>query len=255
MCLLLIALRSNPSYKLVITGNRDEYYDRPTAQARFWKDAPELLAGRDLRAGGTWFGVTGQGRIAALTNYRDPASVKCHTPSRGELVSNFLLSREHPAEYLDRLIQQADQYNGFNLIVGKRDDLYWYSNMGGTRTKLAPGIYGLSNHLLDTPWPKVVSCKKALSELLSEGKNISPQDLFSILSNRSVPANETLPDTGIGIEWERILSSPFISSPTYGTRSSTALLITANDQVTFTEKNYDPGLAPSTTQYEFQIKA
>jgi len=254
MCLLLIALTSNPSQKLVIAGNRDEYYDRPTAQARFWENAPELLAGMDLRAGGTWFGVTRQGRIAALTDYRDPASVQCHAPSRGELVSNFLLSQEPPAEYLDRLTQEADPYNGFNLIVGKADELYWYSNKGGTRTKLTPGIYGLSNHLLDTPWPKVVSCKKAFSNLLSGGKDVSPEDVLSILSDRSVPPDETLPDTGIGIEWEKILAPAFIASPTYGTRSSTVLLITANDQVTFIEKSYAPGSVLSTTRHKFQIK-
>ena len=255
MCLLLIALTSNPSQKLVIAGNRDEYYDRPTAQARFWEEAPELLAGRDLRAGGTWFGVTRQGRVAALTDYRDPASVQCHAPSRGELVSNFLLSREHPADYLDRLTQKPDLYNGFNLIVGKADELYWHSNRGGPPEKMAPGIYGLSNHLLDTPWPKVVRCKKSFSELLSAEKNISPEDMISILSDRSIPADETLPDTGVGIEWERILAPAFIASPTYGTRSTTVLGVSASNRVTFFEKSYDPGHTPSTARYEFQIKA
>jgi len=254
MCLILIALRSHPSYKLIIAGNRDEYHDRPTARACFWKDAPELLAGKDLRAGGTWFGITKQGRIAALTDYRGPALDKNHAPSRGEIVRNFLLSRLSPVDYLNGLTRKADEYNGFNLIVGEKDDLLWYSNVGNKLKNLTPEIYGLSNHLLDTPWPKVISGKKALSRLISKKESLSPENLFAILSDTSVADDKDLPDTGIDIEWERALSSTFISGPTYGTRSSTVLLITPGDHVTFVERSYGSNAHHSSIiRYEFQI--
>ena len=254
MCLILIAIRSHPSYKLIIAGNRDEYHDRPTAKACFWKEAPELLAGKDLRAGGTWFGITKQGRIAGLTDYRDPALIKSHAPSRGEVVRNFLLSRKRPEDFLNGLAQRAGEYNGFNLIVGERDDYYWYSNTANRRKDLTSGIYGLSNHLLDTPWPKVISGKKALSKLILEKKDLFPEDFFTILSDTSIAKDKDLPHTGIDLEWERTLSSTFITSPEYGTRSSTVLMITPDDHAIFVEKSY--GITAehaSETRYEFKI--
>jgi len=254
MCLILIALRSHPTYKLIIAGNRDEYHDRPTAQAAFWEDTPGLLAGKDLRAGGTWFGITKQGRIAAVTNYRDPALIRSHSPSRGKLVCSFLLSRQGPTDYLERLTQEAGKYNGFNLIIGDKDDLYWYSNIGSGPHKLTPNIYGLSNHLLDTPWPKLTRAKNAFLKLLSEQTDPLAEDIFAILFDKSKADDESLPDTGIGTEWERLLSSIFISSPTYGTRSSTLLLVDRYDRVTFIERSFD--VDPShavTTKYEFPV--
>jgi uncharacterized protein with NRDE domain len=238
MCLLLLAIKSHPVYKLVIAANRDEYYDRPTAPASFWDDPPDLLAGRDMRAGGTWFGITKKGRIAAITNYRDPASLKSHAPSRGGLVSDFLTGKEKPEEYLARLDLKAGDYNGFNLIVGTKDQLYWYSNRGNGTQRLVPGIYGVSNRLLDTPWPKVSRGKAALEQILSEQGVPSPSALWNMLLDRSIPDNDNLPDTGVGLEWERILSSIFIASPNYGTRSSTLLLIDQNDRVTFMERTH-----------------
>lgn len=238
MCLLLLAIKAHPVYKLVIAANRDEYYDRPTAPASFWDHRPDLLAGRDLRAGGTWFGITKKGRIAAVTNYRDPVSLKSHAPSRGELVSDFLTGKETPEEYLAGLNLKAGGYNGFNLIVGTKDQIYWYSNRGNGTLCLVPGIYGVSNHLLDTSWPKVSRGKAALEEALSDQTGPSPESLFDMLFDRSIPGDDSLPDTGVGLEWERILSSIFISSPNYGTRSSTLLLIDQNDHVTFMERTH-----------------
>jgi len=253
---MLIALKSHPAYKLIIAGNRDEFYDWPTAQATFWKEAPDLLAGRDLRAGGTWFGITRQGKIAAVTDYRDPASSKSHAPSRGELVSNFLSGQASPAGYLDELARKTDDYNGFNLIVGEKDQLCWYSNRGGGTRNLSPEIYALSNHLLNTPWPKVTRGKAALRRLLSEPKDPTPEDLFTILVDRSFPDDESLPNTGVELEWERILSPVFISSPTYGTRSSTLLLIDLNDRVEFIERTFNAHPDHTTTiRYEFQIES
>ncbi len=238
MCLLLLAVRSHPVYKLAIAANRDEFYERPTAPAAFWEDAPDILGGRDLRAGGTWFGITRKGRMAAITNYRDPASLKPHAPSRGELVSGFLVGEEDPESYLARLALKAGDYNGFNLIVGESDRLYWYSNRGDGVRHLMPGIYGVSNHILDTPWPKVSRGKTALENILSRKPLPSPEGLMDILLDRSIPGDESLPDTGVGIEWERILSPVFILSPDYGTRSSTILLIDRENHVTFLERTH-----------------
>ena len=238
MCLILLAIKVHPFYKLVIAANRDEYYDRPTAAASFWDDPPDLLAGRDLRAEGTWFGITKEGRIAAVTNYRDPASLKSHAPSRGELVSDFLAGKEKPEKYLAGLDLKSGDYNGFNLIIGAKDHIYWYSNRGIGTHYLLPGIYGVSNRLLDTPWPKVSRGKAALEEILSEKKVPSPSALFDMLLDRSTPDDDSLPDTGVELEWERILSSIFIASSNYGTRSSTILLIDQNDHVTFMERTH-----------------
>ena len=255
MCLLLLALHADPDYKLVIAANRDEYYDRLTLQAAFWQDVPGLLAGRDLRAGGTWLGITTRGRIAAITNYRDPTAIKSHAPSRGNLVSNFLLGRDSPRDYLGRLMQEAHQYNGFNLIIGKIDELYWYSNRGGKARTLSPGIYGLSNSLLNTPWPKVAKGKRAMERVLSAGKGQPHEALFHVLLDRSIPGDKRLPDTGVGLEWERILSPIFIMSPTYGTRSSTVLSIDHTNRVTFIERTFDSDPNHATTvKYAFQIE-
>lgn len=255
MCLILLAFKTDPAYKLILAANRDEYYDRPAAPAAFRKESPHLLAGKDLRAGGTWIGITRDGRIGAITNHRDPASVKKNAPSRGRLVSNFLKGREGPVEYLDKLAREADRYNGFNLIIGEKDQVYWYSNRGDGVKELSPGIHGLSNHLIDTPWPKVVRGKDALARHLSKGENPSPEKLFNILRDRTMAHDDTLPDTGVGLEWERILSPIFILSPAYGTRSSTILFIDLQDHVTFIEKSFDSDPDHvSTRKYEFRIE-
>ena len=256
MCLLLMALNTHATYPLILLANRDEYYERPTASARFWDEAPFVLAGKDLRAGGTWLGITRKGRIAAVTNYRDPASIKQGAPSRGRLVSDFLLGQRGAEEYIEKLDREAVKYNGFNLIIGERGKYYWYSNRDDGVQLLSAGIYGLSNHLLDTPWPKVAKSKAALVHLLSEQKEPSLEKLFLILTDRTTAGDEYLPHTGIGLEWERILSPIFIKSPTYGTRSSTVMLIDADNHVTFVEKTFNADLDhPTTARYEFRIES
>jgi uncharacterized protein with NRDE domain len=250
-----MALKTHPAYKLILLANRDEYYDRQTSPAAFWDEAHFLLAGKDLQGGGTWLGVTRKGRIAAVTNYRDPASVRESAPSRGRLVSNFLLGQQGPLEYLDKVDQEAGKYNGFNLIIGDQGQLFWYSNRGDGVRALSPGIYGLSNYLLDTPWPKVVRGKDALTRLLSGQRAPSLEELFHILADRTIPDDASLPHTGVELEWERILSPIFIVSPTYGTRSSTVLLIDVQDHVTFVEKTFNLDLDhPKTATYEFTIE-
>jgi uncharacterized protein with NRDE domain len=255
MCLILLAIQSHPDYKLVIAANRDEFYDRPTAPAAFWDSEPGLLAGRDLRAGGTWLGITTKGRIAAITNYRDPSSIKSNAPSRGSLVTGFLSGQQTPVDYLEGLKKEAREYNGFNLIVGEKNSLYWYSNRGEGVRSLVAGIYGISNRLLDTPWPKVSRGKKMISTTLHEEKGLSPDALFSMLADRSIPDDKKLPHTGVGLDWERTLSPIFITSPDYGTRSSTLIFIDLNDRVTFIEKTFNASPDHSTTvKHEFRIQ-
>ncbi len=255
MCLIFVAVDAHPEYRIVIAANRDEYYERPSAPACFWPEAPQLFAGRDLRGGGTWFGVSRTGRIAALTNYRDPEAMKAEAPSRGRLVSDFLLGREKPDAYLERVCSNARRYNGFSLLVGQGADLYWCSNRASGVHALDPGIHGLSNHLLDTPWPKVERGKRALGDLLAE-KSFCAEDLFRILLDRTPASDELLPDTGVGPELERMLSPIFIISPGYGTRSSTVLLLDRKGMFTFIEKSFQCGSEnPFSAQCSFMMEA
>ena len=255
MCLILLAVEMHPKYKLVMAANRDEFYDRPSAPAHFWKEAPELLAGRDLKAGGTWQGITRHGRLGMITNYRDPASVKKNAPSRGKLLARFLQGRQTPWDYLEEVQLEGERYNGFNLIVGDQKQLYWYSNRNGHASALAPGLYGLSNHLLDTPWPKVTRGKERMARLLAaREKDFDSDALFRLLEDRHTPSDNSLPSTGVGLEWERTLSPIFISSPTYGTRSSTVLLIDQEDRATFVERTFNAHPKPiSSVKHSFKL--
>jgi uncharacterized protein with NRDE domain len=241
MCLVLVALGSHPEYPLIVAANRDELYDRPTAPAAFWSDAPWVLAGRDLQAGGTWLGIDRRGRFAAVTNYRQGQREAAAPRSRGRLVSDFLMTVTPAQEYLASVIEDAALYRGFNLIAGDARQLYYFSNREGRARILSPGLYGLSNHLLDTAWPKVSSAKQALGALLAVRESELIGGLLSLLSDRGRPADELLPSTGVGLEWERLLSSAFIESTDYGTRSSTVLLVDRGGGVVFVERTYGPG--------------
>jgi len=255
MCLVLLAFKYRPDFKLILAANRDEFYDRPTSPAAFWEEAPLLLAGRDLRAGGTWLGITRDGRFGLLTNYRDPASIKEGAPSRGALIREYLLGHEAPLPYLERLADESHQYNGFNLLIGDHEHLCYYSNRLDRPRELEPGLYGLSNHLLETPWPKVTRAKKLFAPLLSKTEAPGRNRLFRILEDRTPAEDEDLPDTGIGLEWERLLSPIFVASPAYGTRSSAVLLIDREDRVVFTEKSYSSGAEPPMcVEFEFKLE-
>lgn len=238
MCVIFFALNTHPALPLVLIANRDEYYARPTRPAGYWDDLPNVYAGRDLQGGGTWLGVTDSGRFAAVTNYRDP-SAPHGICSRGELAANFLNCDRNPRQYLEEIRGRSTDYSGFNLIVGEtlngRADVHYYSNRGGDPRRLFPGIYGLSNHLLDTPWPKVVKGKAQLGELMRSGKP-SNEDLFDILSDGSLAADEDLPSTGIPYEAEKALSAIFIRTPGYGTRCSTVLQVDHNAKWRFEER-------------------
>jgi uncharacterized protein with NRDE domain len=244
MCLILLAYRTHPAFELIVAANRDEYYERPSSAPCFWEEAPHLLAGRDLQAGGTWLGVTKGGRFGAVTNYRDPASLRKNVPSRGRLVSDFLLGKEDPYSYLEILHKQADRYNGFNLVLGERQEIFWYSNRDGRILRLSPGIYGISNHLLDTPWPKVVRGKEMMERALQKDEPPSPEELFQILGDRTFPPDQMLPSTGVDIDWERILSPLFIRSPVYGTRSSTVLFVGKDRRIILLDRTFGPEHGP-----------
>jgi uncharacterized protein with NRDE domain len=255
MCLIIFAYNVHPSYRLILAANRDEFYERPSSPADFWEDQPQVLAGRDLKEGGTWLGVTKQGRFAAITNYRDPSAFKNNALSRGVLVSRYISGKQNAVNYLEEISPQADQYNGFNLILGEDRDIFIFSNRGG-KQKLKPGIYGLSNHLLNTSWPKVSRGKKLLRAALDKKGSELEEALFALLADRHVPPDHKLPETGIGLEWEWVLSSIFITSPGYGTRSSTILLMGKNNRIKFVEKIFDGNPEPwVTSRFSFIVKA
>ncbi|MCR4441730.1 MAG: NRDE family protein [Peptococcaceae bacterium] len=238
MCLLLIAYQHHPAYSLVIAANRDEFYERPTAAARFWEDCPWILAGRDLEQMGTWLGITRNGRFAAVTNFRNPALNMEGAKSRGELVSRFLRENQQPRKYLETVRDERGLYNAFNLLVGDRNSLFYYGKTENRIRKLSPGVYGLSNSLLDTPWPKVVKGKNALEKYLQLSGSIDPEPLFSILADGKPAPDEELPSTGVDLEWERLLSSIFIAGKNYGTRSSSIITMDRKGHVVFLERSF-----------------
>lgn len=246
MCLIVVAYNVHPSYRLILAANRDEFYERPSVPADFWEDQPQVLAGRDLKEGGTWLGVTKKGKFAAITNYRDPSTFKSDAPSRGKLVSSYISRNQDPGDYLKKISSHTNKYNGFNLLLGDDNDLFVFSNRG-EKQKLKTGIYGLSNHLLNSPWPKVTRSMKMLKAALDEKGAALEEALFAMLADRHIPPDKKLPATGIGLKWERLLSSIFITSPVYGTRSSTILLIGKNNRVKFVEKVFDGNPEPWVT--------
>jgi len=234
LCLIVLAWKARAGLPLVVAANRDEWRERPTQPAHWWPDHPGIFAGRDLQAGGTWMGVTRAGRFAAVTNFRDPADKRSTAKSRGGLVSEFLLGSEPARAYLSRLAPAASQYNGFNLIVGDGRELWYFGSREGEARAIAPGIHGLSNHLLDEPWPKVVRARLAMEDALKEG-DPAPR-LFRALSDPQGAPDAALPRTGVGIDWERRLASPLITGADYGTRASTVVTVSDAGAVTFEER-------------------
>lgn len=256
MCLILFANNFHPKYKLILAANRDEFYDRPSTAAGYWNDIPNLLAGKDLKENGTWLGITKQGKIAAVTNYRDFYSQKEKTDfkSRGKLVTKFLTENLTLNDFSNYLMNNRSEYNGYNLIYGATDELIHYSNISDKASKVENGIHGISNHLFDTAWPKVHSGKLRFRKLLSTDE-ISIDAIFNLLSDEKHFDDELLPDTGVGLDYERILSSIFIKSSIYGTRSSTIITIDMEDKVQFVERTYDNQNGGLTfINQEFQIE-
>jgi uncharacterized protein with NRDE domain len=237
MCLILFAYETHPKYKLIVAANRDEFYKRPTSTAHYWNDQPNILAGKDLEKMGTWMGVTTNGRFSALTNYRDPLEETKGKHSRGELVADALNYKGNLNEYMHSLINNDDRFPGYNLLAGDMNGLFYYSNKGDDLQKLKPGIHGVSNHLLNTEWPKVSKGKLGMSKIISDEGEDMVEELFNLLLNTEISPDHLLPKTGVTLEWERMLSPMFIKSKDYGTRSSTVLLMTDKD-IQYVERTY-----------------
>jgi uncharacterized protein with NRDE domain len=253
MCLLVLAWKCHPRYRLVMAANRDEFHDRPAAPLGVWPGEPSIVAGRDLRGGGTWMGATRPGHFGVVTNFRDlEAPPAPDAPSRGELVPRFLTGGQSAATYLDELRQAATRYAGFNLLVGGPGGLHYFSNRNGAAaTELAPGVYGLSNHLLDSPWPKLLRTRHRLAALL-ERDELAPGRLFEILADRTPADADESPDTGLPADWERVLSAPFVVHDRYGTRCSTVLLVDHAGRSAMFERRFDAkGTLTGATRLEF----
>ncbi len=231
MCVIFFAYNAHPDYPLILLANRDEFYDRPTAKAAWWKDDPKIFGGRDLVGDGTWLGITKAGRFAAVTNYRDTKAPTGHV-SRGKLVADYLAGEVSAESYLQEIASRPSDFSGFNLLAGEfsrqAECLFYYSNRGAGVQRLDSGVYGLSNHLLDTPWPKVLKGKQRLEAVLRKSE-IDKGGLFEILTDRTLADDGDLPDTGIGYEKEKLLSSIFIETPIYGTRCSTVVTAAGPD--------------------------
>lgn len=238
MCLIVFAWQVLPGLPLIAAGNRDEFYDRPAMPACWWEDHPKIYAGRDLRGGGTWMGVTRDGRFAAITNIRGPAERRQGAPSRGALVADYLGGDMRPADYIDAIRPDAAQFNGFNLLVGDCNELIWYSNHASDDARngkpLAAGIYGVSNAVLDSPWPKVVRTKAQFASLLCQ---TAPEEaFFDMLTDTTQARDCRLPSTGVDLELERTLSAVCIESPNYGTRTSTLVKLYAEHGAVLAER-------------------
>jgi uncharacterized protein with NRDE domain len=239
MCLLIFAWRVHPEFPLVFAGNRDEFHDRPAEATHWWWEPEGILAGKDLRAGGSWLGINRNGRFAVVTNYREPEVATSGRRSRGELVVGFLASTRPVVDWMDELNARQDDYGGFNLIVSDGGQMHYLTNRGEDSRFLDPGIYGLSNHSLDTPWPKVTAARDGLRRCVEQDR-LQSETLFQLLADRTPASEEELPDTGVPLEWERVLSPAFIVDPRYGTRAGTVVLMDAEGKIDFKERRFKP---------------
>jgi uncharacterized protein with NRDE domain len=252
MCLLVLAWQSHPRYRLIVAANRDEFHDRPAAPLGWWPDDPRILAGRDLRGAGTWMGAARSGRFGVVTNFRELERPAAGAPSRGDLVTRYLSAAASPRQYLDDLHGRAAYYAGFSLLLGGPHSLYYYSNRNSRVAQpLERGVYGLSNHWLDSPWPKLLRTRTRLSELIAADR-VESESLFGLLADRAPADLDETPDTGLPPEWERALSSPFVVHDRYGTRCSTVLLVEHDGRTTMCERRFDAsGSTTGATRLEF----
>jgi uncharacterized protein with NRDE domain len=256
VCLILFAWQAHPRYPLVVAANRDEFHDRPTRPAGFWQDAPGVLAGRDLQAGGTWLGVSRGGRFAAVTNYREPLAPEIPLErSRGHLVRDFLQDDTTPDRHAAVLANDGNAYRGFNLLIGTPASLWWYSNRASAPVEIRPGSHGLSNHLLDTDWPKVHSGRERLAQLL-DGETVETEALFALLSDPALTPGAFPTDIEASLAPKELMRHYFIISPVYGTRSSTVVLLDREGTVELAERQFDPeGREMDTRRFEFPVRA
>jgi uncharacterized protein with NRDE domain len=259
MCLIVLAWEASPRTRLVVAANRDEFFARATAPAAWWEDAPDVFAGRDLEGRGTWLGVTRGGRFAALTNFRDlTAPRRRDAPSRGTLVGDFLRRRESAGDYVASVQPGAGAFEGFNLLLSDGTELVSFSNVEGDPVALPPGVYGLSNRLLETPWPKVIEARERFEHALAVPRDAEDLEgrLLALLGNRSLASDDTLPETGLPLDWERALSAAFVVLPDYGTRASTSVVVGRSGDVRFVEQSFGAGGAPlGVVRETFRISA
>ena len=240
MCLIVFAIGVHPRYPFILAGNRDEFYERPAKPAFIWDTKPEIIAGKDEKAGGTWLGVSAQGRFAALTNFRDMRQIKENAPSRGYIVRDILTSPKSVPDFLDKLKKTAPDYNGFNLIAGTTDSLYYFSSIRNEYHNIIPGIYSISNAFLGTSWPKTDRTEKAFKKII-QADTIENEELFNMLQYQKTYPNEKLPDTGLPDSLEKAVSAVFIKTENYGTRCSTLVMADRHSKINFEERSYTPG--------------
>lgn len=253
MCTILFAYKVHEEYDLVLLANRDEFYQRPTQEAHWWDEASKILAGRDLKACGTWLGVNEYGSLSALTNYRDFRIAHDHKLSRGEIVLDYLKNNKSIGNYLELLAEKAVQYDLFNVLLYNQDGLRYYNNMTQNQYEVEEGVHGLSNHFLDSPWFKVRTGKEQLKRLIDKSADINIEECFEILGKTQQADEIELPNTGVGKELEKILSSMHIETETYGTRYKTVVLIGKEGHVDFYEKYLDSD-SMIWNQHEFHFK-
>ena len=257
MCLVLIAYRVHPAYPLVIAANRDEYFQRPTRAAGFWDDHPGVLAGRDLEKGGTWLGIDIRGRVAAVTNYREPPQRRPGTGdlSRGFLVRDYLTGTGAVRDYLGLVARNLHRYDGFNLFAGDQRSLFFLSTYLKEPAAFAPGVHGISNGALDYPWPKVLLGKSLFEEILRIPDVLAEEKLFELLADRSVPDIAPMPESGLDPDTERLIAPVFVHGGNYGTRSSTVLTCSMEGRVRFIEKSFDKDAGETgTVTFEFTLE-
>jgi uncharacterized protein with NRDE domain len=257
MCLLVFAWMKHPRYRLVVAANRDEFHDRPAAPLGWWTGNDRMLAGRDLRAGGTWLGMTRNGRFAAVTNFRGTeAPPVADAPTRGGLVPNFLAGEAAPGGFLEKLNGAASTFAGFNLLAGDRESLHYLSNRdSASPRRLAPGTYGLGNHALDTPWPRLLRARERFEDALAADQP-GVDELFELLADRQHASVATEPDSGLPPDLERAMSAPFVLHEGYGTRCSTVLLAGHDGRTMAAERRFDAvGNLTGATRLEFAVDA
>jgi uncharacterized protein with NRDE domain len=242
MCLLVLAWHAHPRYPLIVAANRDEFHDRPALPLAKWEGTEDIYGGRDLRAGGAWLAVDGRRRFGVVTNFRELQRPQAEAPSRGSLIPSYLQAAPGAGEFLAALQADSGRYSGFNLLLSDDRELWYASNrLDGFARQLEPGIHGLSNQYLDTPWPKLLRVRRRFATWLEHSVELEPEGLFEMLADRTrASADDELPDTGLAAEWERTLSAPFVLDPRYGTRCSTVVMMETSGSMRIAERRFDP---------------
>ena len=249
MCLVVFAWKMHPEYRLVLAANRDEFHKRPAQELHWWPDYPDILAGRDLQAGGTWLAVSKPGRFATVTNYREQLSPRPGLRSRGEIITNFVSSEAPVGKFVASL--ESDDYAGFSLLAADRDELWYVSNRGDAAVRLAPGVYGLSNASLDTPWTKLVRTRNALRNLTESGE-VDETTLLRIMADRTPASSADVEAGNLPFVLAKALTAPHIVSAEYGTRCSTALTWSEQEKISVCERRFDvAGTASGDSRYSF----